>query len=384
MTHLSRQERIARGGFSREWVFRFLVFAGFAINLYLLFQHIAGGGIAGCAGGPCEEMLTSRWSVVFGVPVTVFGTLVYGGLMVSPKWWGRRFTVPLLGVILGSVFWSLFVQGVLIGKFCPWCLAAHGVGLAVVCVSVVRSPGNLVRWSAGAFLAIGLMQVYGPVPPTYQIDGDPVPGAGQPVQASGNGRKVSFDGGRKSFAVAALPRLGSADARHVMVEYFDYQCASCRIMAGYLSALVDHYPADICVLLMPVPLDPVCNDSFLPGDVGHPDSCELARIALAVWREKPEAFSEFHRAVLSRSALTVPDVLSLARQQVTRARLDVAMEDPWIDELIAANIADWVSFSGKTKQLPKLLIRDKRVLHGLPSGEADFIRAVEQELGLRH
>ena len=58
------------------------------------------------------------------------------------------------------------------------------------------------------------------------------------------------------------------------------------------------------------------------------------------------------------------------------------MKDPWIDELIQANVADWVSFSGKTKHLPKLLIRDKRILHGLPSGEADFIRVMEQELGL--
>jgi hypothetical protein len=88
------------------------------------------------------------------------------------------------------------------------------------------------------------------------------------------------------------------------------------------------------------------------------------------------------REILSDPALAVPDVLLLARKNVTRARLDVAMEDPWIDGLIAENIADWVSFPGKSRKLPKLLIREKRVLHGLPSGEAEFIRAIEQELGL--
>ncbi|MGL5018976.1 MAG: hypothetical protein ACRDBP_12645, partial [Luteolibacter sp.] len=102
----------------------------------------------------------------------------------------------------------------------------------------------------------------------------------------------------------------------------------------------------------------------------------------AVWREKPEAFPEFHRAVLSGPVPVLPDVLSLARQHVSRARLDAAMKDPWIDGLIAENIADWVSLSGKTKQLPKLLIREQRVLHGLAGGEAEFIRGLEKELGL--
>jgi uncharacterized membrane protein len=370
------------GGRLPGWVFLILVLAGFSLNLYLLFRRMTDGGIAGCGGGLCEQVLASRWAVVFGVPVTVFGALVYLGLMASLAPSCRRLTTPLLGAVLGAVGWFVFAQAVLIGEFCPWCIAAHVVGLAVVGVGAQRSQGGLAAWGYAAFLSIGLMQLYGPVPASHRIEGTPAPAAGLPVQAGGEGRKVSFDGGRKSFAVGELPRLGSAEAKHVMVEYFDYQCPSCRIMGGYLSALVEKHPADICVLLMPVPLDPVCNDAFLPGDVGHPESCEFARIALAVWREKPDAFPVFHRAILSDPALKVPDVLLLARKHVARARLDAAMDDPWIDAIIAANVADWVSFSGKTKQLPKLLVRDKRILHGLPSGEADFIRVMEKELGL--
>jgi uncharacterized membrane protein len=372
MIRRSREGRPGRGGFPRERVFMALVLTGLALNLHLLYRHTGEGGTAGCGGGPCAQVLASRWSVAFGLPVTAFGALVYLGLMAGPVFRGARPAVPLLGAVLGSAVWFLFVQAVLIGEFCPWCLAAHGVGLAVVWAGSARPPGDLLRWGAAAFLVIGLAQVYGPLPATHRMEEGTASAAGRPVR----------EGGGDSIGAAALPRLGPADARHVMVEYFDYQCPSCRVMSGYLAALVDKHPADICVLLMPVPLDPVCNDSFLPGDVGHPDSCGITRIALAVWRENPDAFPAFHREVLSNPALTLPDILSLARRQVTRARLDVAMDEPWIDELIAAGIADWVSFSGKTKALPKLLIRDKRVLHGLPSGEAEFIRAVEQELGL--
>ncbi len=62
--------------------------------------------------------------------------------------------------------------------------------------------------------------------------------------------------------------------------------------------------------------------------------------------------------------------------------LETTLHDPWIEQLIEANIHDWVSLSGKTKNLPKLMITGKRILHGLPSGEAEFIRAIEKELGL--
>jgi hypothetical protein len=74
--------------------------------------------------------------------------------------------------------------------------------------------------------------------------------------------------------------------------------------------------------------------------------------------------------------------MEIACQHVSPAQLDKALLDPWIDQLIQADIADWVSFSLKTKILPKLLISGKRILHGLPSDEADFIRVMEQELGL--
>lgn len=387
MIRSAGKSRSSSGAWLPDPLFLILVVAGFGLNLYLLFIRMADAGIAGCGGGPCDQVLASRWSAVFGVPVTVFGALVYAGLTVSLTVSCRRLTGPLLGVVFGSVFWFVFAQAILIGNFCPWCVAAHGVGLAVVCVGIIRgrgisSPADLAKWGYAAFLAIGLAQVYGPVPASHRIDELPAAAGRASILASGGGRIVTFDAGRKSFDVASFPRIGSQDAKHVMVEYFDFQCPSCRLMSGYLSALVEKHPAEICVLLLPVPLDPVCNDAFVPGDVGHPDSCELTRIALAVWREKPDAYPAIHRAFLSDPSPKVAEALALARKKVPRAKLDAAMNDPWIDELIRANVADWVSFSGKTKQLPKLLIRDKRILHGLPSGEADFIRVMERELGL--
>lgn len=350
-----------------------LALAGLGINLLLLAHRYsdAAAGIAGCDGAGCEEVLASRWSVILGIPVTVFGLLVYGGVMLSLTNFFRPLRIPLLGMIAGASVWFVFVQAVLIGKFCLWCMAAHGVGLAAWAVGRSR-PGATAGWGAAALLAIGLIQVYGPVPATHRIDD-------LPPQPRADGRKAVFDGGRKSYGVASLPRLGPADAKHVLVEYFDYQCAACRTMAGFLDAFAVKHPSEVALLVLPVPFDGACNPHVSAGNQ-HPGSCEIARVALAVWRVKPEAFPAFHKTLIAGASTA--SAREMALEIIPRERLAAALSDPWIDELLQDNIADWRGFSQSTDKLPKLLIRDRRILHGLPSGEADFIRVMEKELGL--
>lgn len=365
-----------------DLVFLVLVLAGMALNLYLLFLRYADAGadIAGCGGASCEEVLASRWSLVFGIPVTVFGALTCLGLLFSITARGRGFRVPLLGTALGVAFWFVFVQAVFLRAFCPWCLAVHGLALALLVTGLRRGElGSISKWGYAAFLGIGLMQLYGPVSATHRIEG-PATSVNQAIRTGGEARIVSFDGGRKSFDVSSHPHIGSPDAKRVMVEYFDYQCQSCRVMSEYLTALVDKHPSDICVLLLPVPMDHDCNDDLPAGMEGHSGSCDLSRIALAVWRMKPESFPMIHRAFLAKPPPSPGEAMSLARDFVPASLLDATVNDPRINQLIRSNISDWMSFSGKSDKLPKLLIRDKRILHGLPSSQEEFIRVMEREL----
>jgi len=369
-----------------------LALCGFAINLLLFIRHLAGGGIAGCGGGSaCEEMLNSRWSQVMGVPVTVFGGLCYLVLIFALVGRVRRLLGICLGVIIGAAVWFVFVQAALVGRFCPWCMTAHAIG-----VIVTLSGMRLLATGGGVFPALGtigsaaaisvsgiaLMQVFGPLPVTHVISGmgRAANVRSAAVHARGSGRKVEFDGGRRVYDVSALPHLGRPDAKRVMVEYFDYSCAACQRMSGYLDALLTKHPADICVVVLPVPLDRSCNHKLGTWEPDHPESCELARLAPALWRTKPDAFAKFHHVLLDNASASAARAAAL--RLVPLAELDAALRDPWIDELIQADINDWVSFSAETRNMPKLLISDKRILHGLPSGEADFIRVMEQELGL--
>lgn len=368
--------------------------AGLAINGLLLFHHLTGAQIAGCGGGDaCDEILNSRWSVVFGIPVAMLGMVVYAVLMVGVGMKNHRLVSVCLGGVLGAALWFVFVQAVMIGRFCPWCMAAHAVAVSLTVIGFwrVRIRGAAVGENSvmGVFAActavgIGALQFFGPLPVTHQLED--VSGASAAsaadIHARGQGRKLMIDGERKVFNVDAMPHLGRSDAKHVLVEYFDYQCSGCQIMGGFLSSLMEKHPADICVVLLPVPLDHGCNKELPEADAGHPGSCALTRIALAVWRVDPSAFPELHWAFLSQAPLDEAAAMAMACEKIPAAQLEAAMRDPWSNELIQANIADWVSLSSKTRKLPKLLIAEKRILHGLPSGEADFIRVMEQELGL--
>lgn len=385
---MKRQNRILP---ALDFVILTLALLGFTINLYLLIRHFPDGsrGVAGCGGGSCEEVLASRWAVVFGIPVTAFGVLVYAGLILSLTDRFRRWRLPLLGAVTGAALWLVFVQGVILEKICPWCMSAHAVGIAVTGFGLLHHGGNrefpgalwrTAKWTAAAFLGIGLAQVYGPIPATYRIEGAvSAAAAAMPAPEAGEGRKVSFNGGRKSYDVIALPRRGSADARHVMVEIFDYQCASCRTMAGFLEAFFAKHPKDVAILLMPAPLDEACND-HMPAGGQHPGSCEIARISIAVWRVKPEAFGAWHQKVIADPS--VASAYRLALEIMPHDRLESALADSSIAAQIRANLADLREFSKTTDKLPKLLVSDTRILHGLPSGEADFIRVMEKELGL--
>ena len=369
-----------------------MALAGLALNVLLFVRHLSGGGLAGCGGGSsCEELLNSRWSQVLGIPVTGFGGVVYVGVLVALAANNRRLLAAGLGLLAGAAGWFVFVQAVLVGRFCPWCMTAHGIGAAITLLGCWRLAGGgtlrlalatLGLSAAAAVLGISLLQVFGPRPVTHRVDEVAGAAAGPvaEVHARGTGRKVAFDGGRKVYDVAALPHLGRADAKRVMVEYFDYSCIACQMMRGYLDALMAKHPAEICVVVLPVPLERSCNDVMLVGDNEHPGSCELARLALALWRIRPAAFAALHHGLLDG---VMPEAArGKVLELVTQGELDAALRDGWIDELLQANIRDWEVYGAGSRKLPKLLITGKRILHGLPSGEAEFVRVMEHELGL--
>jgi len=369
-----------------DWIVLILAMAGLAINLLLLSRHFpgSGAGIAGCGGGDCEEVLASRWAYVFRLPVTIFGTLAYTALILSLRRRFETWQLPALGLITGGACWFLFVQSVLLDRYCPWCLAAHSLAISLCAFGLLRmllrrenlgSFARLGAWALSGLFAIGLAQIYGPEPVTHRIDDQPV-GAGDAAAAS---QGSAQDGDAAVRDLTQLPLLGPPSATHVMVEYFDYQCAACRTMADHLAALMARHPDTLAVRLAPVPMDNLCNSHVPPG-ARRPGSCELAKIALAVWYHTPEHFPAFHRELLA--APTPATARRAAHALMEPDELAERIAERRVMDVIRGNVADWRRFSRHNEKLPKLLVRPGRMLHGLPSGEESFIRVMEEELGL--
>jgi uncharacterized membrane protein/protein-disulfide isomerase len=354
-----------------------LMVAALGVNIYLLTRTLGDAAIAGCGGGPCDEVLASRWSSLLGLPIPAFGILVYTLLLLS---FFRRLEflrLPSLGGIAGAAVWFVAVQTFIFGKFCPWCMTAHGIGLAVVLCGILSGYPAAWRlvpaWAGLAVFAVATMQVLGPVKSGHRIEG--VPAA--PV-AKRRGASISFNDGKFIYQLAEHPRIGPADAERVLVEFFDYQCPACQTMVGYLEALVAAHAGRVAVLLMPVPLEHDCNP-HLGANRAREGSCAIARIALAVWRKRPGDFPDFHRKLIAAPSESAARMLAL--ELMDERSLTAALADPWIDQTIASHTAAWAGLSSSSDKLPKLLIRDKRILHGLPSGESDFLRVMKQELG---
>jgi uncharacterized membrane protein/protein-disulfide isomerase len=373
-----------------------LAVAGLGINLLLLFRRLFADTVVGCGGGgACDEMLVPPWSEVLGIPVTGLGALVYAALLISLLVSSRPLLTPLCGVLLGAAAWFLFVQSVLLGRYCPWCLAAHGIGVTLAVLGLWRQHRNdftaPVAMTAGvvaigAAAGIAFLQFFGPSSAQYGMTPDTAyaknlaAASASGIYSLGDGRKVVLADGRRTYDLNAMPHLGPADAKFVLVEYFDYRCQSCRVMQEFLNALLAKHPTELCLIVLPLPLERSCNPLLAADDAEFPGSCKLTQLALAVWRTKPAAFADFHQLLLAGA--DVGEARSAAGELMPSQELSAALQDPWINGLIDANVRDWAALSTANKKLPKILLGNTGLIHGLPSGKAEFIAEIERIFGL--
>jgi len=116
--------------YAPDWVMLALCGLGLAITGYLVLTTLSSGAPIGCsAGSSCDIVQSSRWSTLFGVPVSLFGFLLYlvialiAGLgRPRPRRWQQLWTLTFFGLIF-----SLYLTAV--GWFelqalCQWCTAS--------------------------------------------------------------------------------------------------------------------------------------------------------------------------------------------------------------------------------------------------------------------
>ena len=131
-----------------------------------------------------------------------------------------------------------------------------------------------------------------------------------------------------------------------------------------LNEVVSRYSGKLAFVLCPAPLNTQCNP-YIPRDVDEfRNSCELAKIALAVWVADRDMFDDFENWMFTfesgdrwhpRSPETAR---AKAIELVGQAEFDAALSDPWIGHVFTNLRSDlWSDHPEWNGRYPKINFR---------------------------
>lgn len=131
-----------------------LSLAGAGIAAYLTYTRYSGARIA-CATGGCEEVQSSRYAEIAGVPVAVLGLAAYAAVLASALRAGPLAAAAGAAIAVGGVLFSAYllaIQLAVIDAVCQWCLASDAVMLllALATGERLRREAGLLRKLEGA------------------------------------------------------------------------------------------------------------------------------------------------------------------------------------------------------------------------------------------
>jgi uncharacterized membrane protein len=375
-------------------VIRILALAAAAIAGYLLVVSLRQHGLPlGCGqGSGCDEVLRSRWSSLFGVPIGTFAVATYVTALIGAFLGAWRLLTLIAVSVIASAVWFVSLQLFVLRAVCPWCMADHALGVAMsglilwtarrrTASASENQPPQLMMLATGGLLAAGCFIVLQVAFGSSTAAVARLPAGANADTGPGPERQISVLSGKLVLDVHELPVLGSADAPKLIVLMFDYCCPHCRATHGYLLEGMSTYPGQYGVVLLPMPLDAKCNTEMTWTEPRFEDSCDLARTALAVWRTSPEVFADYDAWLYEPE---MPRKLDEARARaadlLAPGSLDAALTDAWIEARIAVDVRAYVDSAAQT--LPVLLSPGMDGVVGRPESAEDLFAILERELGL--
>ncbi len=406
------------------WLLRGVAVVAVGISAYLAWLALSGATAAGCGHGgslDCEQVLSSRWSYWAGTPVSLLAVSVWSSILLLSLFAGprapqllRRVAAWLLGVLVAAAFgcavWFVWLQVAVLHHYCMYCLAVHGCALlggGLVLLAVrPRIPGAVSAAVVGLLLAaiMPLGQTFFPPEPMYVIDHLPNTEIAEVYTFDGYhlaGEAPSDElpiyqeifAGEIKFNVRNLPRLGPADAEHVLFKIFDYTCPHCRDLHQHVLSAQEYLNAGgaapggaapggaarLTVVMLPAPLDEECNDLISPEN-STAGACGLARLALIVWKLAPDRFAEYDRWLFEpQTPPTYAAARAKAVELVGEEALAVVERDPALDEQLKLNIE--IFAASPAELLPQLMSRNVVLSQQVASTE-ELLELLDREFGI--
>jgi len=173
-------------------------------------------------------------------------------------------------------------------------------------------------------------------------------------------RLIIVHGGQFSLDIRQWPLLGKPDAKYVFVEMFDYTCPYCRATHQAVRGAMQHFGDDLAIIALPVPLDAACNRSVAQTAPEHAEACEIAKIAVAVWRVNRKKFAEFHSWLFDPSSRpTAADALQHAAQLVGEKAIRDELNKPTAGSYVTRHVELYERVGSGS--LPKILFSSTSV-----------------------
>jgi uncharacterized membrane protein len=139
-----------------------LSLAGLGVSIYLTVQHYtAATSFLGCPATStfnCQKVTTSAESIIFGIPVAVFGLAFYVFMIAVNTPWAWRSRLPAIywarlgSIILGIVFvlYLIYTELFTIGAICIDCTSVHIITFLLFCLLIFNaSLGSGAATSSG-------------------------------------------------------------------------------------------------------------------------------------------------------------------------------------------------------------------------------------------
>jgi uncharacterized membrane protein len=399
-----------------RWILTALNSLALVLSAIMSWHYLVGGSMAGCGGGsPCEQVLNSQWSMIAGIfPISGLAVGVYLAMLVASLYIGPATDVPirrlawgamlvLVGSVAGSAIWFTILQKWVIGDFCLYCMTTHITGLLLAALVIWRAITEFNDHSNDIVLtnhtmvknvsSATPMRIIRPLPAIgLALIGLALAGILAAFQAGFAPSAVYHDGESQDNLPAidyhSVPMVGSPDAPYVVTLLFDYQCSHCQKIHFMLNEAIRRYAGKLAFALCPAPLSTKCNP-YIPRDVdAFKNSCELAKISLAVWVARREAFPAFENWMFTFESgdswhpRSLETTRAEAVELVGREKFDAAWSDPWIEQYMQTCIQIYSRTiqSGKGG-VPKLIFGSHWVIPE-PYNADDLVMILQQSLAV--
>lgn len=119
-----------------------LSLVGLADSIYLTVTHLTGENVTCVASSGCSQVLSSAYASVGKIPLGAFGVLGYfiAFSLATLAAFGYAGARALLTVVVGGMLlttlWLLYVQAFVLHAFCDFCLLSAGLTLTLFAIVV--------------------------------------------------------------------------------------------------------------------------------------------------------------------------------------------------------------------------------------------------------